>query len=101
MRLSALVGEVDGLRPCIVRQERDRETQRAKRASALQELAAVDAPVAVLVVKREDLLVDLGLGNGAHGSPRSCRSMEMPEVGRSIKPDSRPGSQHARAAGRR
>src|SRR3954470_5929902 len=63
----------------MVGQQGERERQCPERAGALQELAALDAAVAVLVVEIENLLVDLGLCNGGHffpfvKAPASCAS---------------------------
>src|SRR5207302_3710315 len=64
--LDARIGERDGLCARVIGQEREREGERAERTCALQEFAPVNATVAILVVKVEDLLVDLLLRDGVH-----------------------------------
>src|SRR5258708_11269651 len=66
LRLDARVGKRNRLRARVIGQQRKGEGQCAHRARALEELAPVDAAVAVLVVELENLLVDLRLGDGSH-----------------------------------
>ncbi len=76
LRLDARVGKRDRLRARVVRHQavRHRKGAGAERAGALEELAPVDAAVAVLVVEREDLPVDVNLGDGhAVSPPRDVR----------------------------
>jgi hypothetical protein len=61
-------GKGNRLRFDVVGQQTLRHGKRGDphRRCPLQKLAAVDAPVAILVVKIEDLLVDFRLGDGSH-----------------------------------
>ena len=58
------IGEGDRLGQRVARQQRLRHGETADRhgGGPLQELAAIDAPVAILVIEIEHALVDLDLG---------------------------------------
>jgi len=78
LRLDPRIGEGDGLRLRVARQERLRHGQAARhqRAGPQQELAAVDAAVAVLVVEIEYALVDVQLRRRfSHRWTSPCRRL--------------------------
>ena len=77
--LDARVGKRDGLRFGIARQKRLRhdEAPRAERPGALEELAPVDAAVAVLVIQIEHALVDLDLANCAMRALLRCSGRKL------------------------